>query len=75
MDQTIQPVGGKPLLVQKGAAFTRIVVNQVQAADGEKYHVMFMGTGGCRGWFHRSGASVQMNQVVVFVLDKRRERW
>ncbi|XP_029687149.1 semaphorin-4E-like isoform X2 [Takifugu rubripes] len=44
MDQTIQPVGGKPLLVHKGAAFTRIVVNQVQAADGEKYHVMFMGT-------------------------------
>ncbi|TNM97798.1 hypothetical protein fugu_014044 [Takifugu bimaculatus] len=44
MDQTIQPIGGKPLLVHKGAAFTRIVVNQVQAADGEKYHVMFMGT-------------------------------
>eukprot|EP00066_Takifugu_rubripes_P009057 XP_003975685.1 PREDICTED: semaphorin-4E-like [Takifugu rubripes] len=44
MDQTIQPVGGKPLLVHKGAAFTRIVVNQVQAADGEKYRVMFMGT-------------------------------
>ncbi|TNM97797.1 hypothetical protein fugu_014043 [Takifugu bimaculatus] len=44
MDQTIQPVGGKPLLVHKGAAFTRIVVNQVQAADGQKYHVMFMGT-------------------------------
>lgn len=57
MDQTVQPVGGKPLLVQKGAAFTRIVVSQVQAADGEKYHVMFMGTGGCWGWFHRSGAS------------------
>lgn len=75
MDQTIQPVGGKPLLVQKGATFTRIVVNQVQAADGEKYHVMFIGTGGCRGWLLWSGARVQMNEVFLFLLDKRRARW
>ncbi|XP_071346945.1 semaphorin-4E [Trachinotus anak] len=44
MDQAIQPVGEKPLLVRRGATFTRIVVNRVQAADGEKYHVMFIGT-------------------------------
>lgn len=44
MDQAIQPIGEKPLLVRRGATFTCIVVNQVQAADGEKYHVMFMGT-------------------------------
>ncbi|XP_029929740.1 semaphorin-4E-like [Myripristis murdjan] len=44
MDQVILPKDGKPLLVWRGAAFTRIVVNQVQAADGEKYHVMFIGT-------------------------------
>ncbi|KAG7214641.1 hypothetical protein INR49_010533 [Caranx melampygus] len=44
MDQAILPVGEKPVLVRRGAAFTRVVVNQVQAADGEKYHVMFIGT-------------------------------
>uniref|UniRef100_A0A3Q1GV07 Semaphorin-1A n=1 Tax=Acanthochromis polyacanthus TaxID=80966 RepID=A0A3Q1GV07_9TELE len=44
MDQTIQPIGEKPLLVRRGATFTRVIVNQVQAADGEKYHVMFIGT-------------------------------
>ncbi|XP_034744516.1 semaphorin-4E [Etheostoma cragini] len=44
MDQAIQPIGGKPVLVRKGATFTRIIVNQVQAADGEKYRVMFIGT-------------------------------
>lgn len=44
MDQAILPIGEKPLLVRRGATFTCIVVNQVQAADGEKYHVMFMGT-------------------------------
>lgn len=44
MDQVIQPIGEKPVLVRKGATFTRIVVNQVQAADGKKYQVMFIGT-------------------------------
>ncbi|XP_041805100.1 semaphorin-4E [Chelmon rostratus] len=44
MDQAIQPIGEKPLLVRRGATFTRIIVNQVQAADGEKYHVMFIAT-------------------------------
>ncbi|XP_034559702.1 semaphorin-4E [Notolabrus celidotus] len=44
MDQAIQPIGEKPLLVRRGAAFTRIIVNEVQAADGNKYHVMFVGT-------------------------------
>lgn len=50
MDQAIQPIGHKPLLVRRGATFTRIIVNQVQAADGEKYHVMFIGTGVCSGF-------------------------
>lgn len=45
MDQAIQPIGDKPLLVRRGATFTRIIVNQVLAADGEKHHVMFIGTG------------------------------
>ncbi|XP_029971561.1 semaphorin-4E [Salarias fasciatus] len=44
MDQSIHPIGQKPLLVRRGATFTRIIVNEVQAADGEKYHVMFIGT-------------------------------
>ncbi|XP_039998971.1 semaphorin-4E [Xiphias gladius] len=44
MDQAIQPIGKKPLLVRRGATFTRIIVNQVQAADGRKYNVMFIGT-------------------------------
>lgn len=44
MDPAIQPIGAKPLLVRRGATFTRIIVNQVQAADGKNYHVMFIGT-------------------------------
>lgn len=44
MDQVIQPIGEKPYLVRKGPLFTRIIVNQVQTADGKMYHVMFIGT-------------------------------
>lgn len=44
MDEVIQPVGQKPSLVRKGAMFTRIIVNQVQAADDKMYYVMFIGT-------------------------------
>uniref|UniRef100_A0A3P9L874 Semaphorin-1A n=1 Tax=Oryzias latipes TaxID=8090 RepID=A0A3P9L874_ORYLA len=44
MDEAIQPIGGRPVLVGKGAPFTRIVVSQVQPADEEPYHVMFIGT-------------------------------
>lgn len=63
MDQAIQPIGGKPLLVWKGATFTRIVVHHTEAADGEKYHVMFIGTGGCWGKLQWSGARDQTDQV------------
>lgn len=45
MDQAIQPIEGRPVLMRRGAGFTRIIVNHVQAADGQKYHVMFIGTG------------------------------
>nr|XP_061795297.1 semaphorin-4E-like [Nerophis lumbriciformis] len=44
MDDVIQPIGEKTLLERRGAAFTSIVVNQVQATDGRIYHVMFIGT-------------------------------
>lgn len=44
MDQVIEPKGKEPLLVRRGAKFTRIIVNQVQAADGKMYDVMFVGT-------------------------------
>ncbi|CAL8281494.1 unnamed protein product [Lota lota] len=44
MDQAVLPVGERPLLVQRGAAFSRIVVDRAEALDGHKYDVMFIGT-------------------------------
>ncbi|XP_074491981.1 semaphorin-4E isoform X2 [Sebastes fasciatus] len=44
MDEAVRPVTGGPLLVQKGALLTRIVVDSVLALDGQRYAVMFIGT-------------------------------
>ncbi|GAA6085591.1 semaphorin-4E-like [Tachysurus ichikawai] len=44
MDQAVKP-SGQPLLVKKGAVFTRIVVASTTALDGSSHQVMFIGTG------------------------------
>jgi plexin B len=45
MDDAVQPLTGRPLLVKRGDLFTRLVVDSVLALDGERYAVMFIGTG------------------------------
>ncbi|XP_078095671.1 semaphorin-4C [Mustelus asterias] len=52
MDDLVQPVGRRPLLIQKNVNYTQIVVDRVQAADGNRYSVLFIGTGG--GWLHKA---------------------
>ncbi|KAJ7993001.1 hypothetical protein DPEC_G00267920 [Dallia pectoralis] len=44
MDEAVAPLTGHPLLVKKGAKFTRLVVDNVLALDGERYAVLFIGT-------------------------------
>ncbi|KAJ3599613.1 hypothetical protein NHX12_033569 [Muraenolepis orangiensis] len=44
MDEAVRPLTGGPLLVTRGAALTRIVVDNVQALDREVHPVMFIGT-------------------------------
>ncbi|CAB1331417.1 unnamed protein product [Coregonus sp. 'balchen'] len=44
MDEAVHPLTGRPLLVKRGAMFTRLVVDSVLALDGERYAVMFIGT-------------------------------
>lgn len=45
MDEAVRPIREGPLLVKRGAMLTRIVVDSVLALDGERYPVMFIGTG------------------------------
>ncbi|XP_053529705.1 semaphorin-4E-like isoform X1 [Ictalurus punctatus] len=44
MDEAVKPSSQQPLLVKKGAAFTRIVVASTTALDGSTHQVMFIGT-------------------------------
>lgn len=45
MDEAVRPLTGGPLLIKQGALLTRIVVDNVLALDGQRYAVMFIGTG------------------------------
>lgn len=45
MEGVVTPITGKPLLVQTGTRFTKIVVDQVEALDGQQHQIIFIGTG------------------------------
>lgn len=45
LDGAVPPLTGGPLVLQRGAKLSVIVVDRVMAVDGEIHHVMFIGTG------------------------------
>ncbi|XP_068130980.1 semaphorin-4C-like [Hyperolius riggenbachi] len=61
MDEQVQPVNGRPLLVRKGVNFTTLAVQTTTGLNGELYDVLFIGTG--NGWLNkavRTGSSVHL---------------
>ncbi|XP_063788069.1 semaphorin-4C [Pseudophryne corroboree] len=61
MDELVQPVHGRPLLVRKGVNFTTLAVHRTQGLNGELYDVLFIGTG--NGWLNKAvryGSTVHM---------------
>eukprot|EP00061_Rhincodon_typus_P018746 g48050.t1 len=52
MDDLVQPVGYRPLLIQKNINYTQIVVDRAVAANGNQYTTLFLGTG--TGWLHKA---------------------
>ncbi|KAM8889027.1 semaphorin-4E [Synchiropus picturatus] len=68
MDEIVRPLTGGPLLLKQGALLTRIVVDRVQALDGEKHAVMFIGTE--NGYVHKAvnyaGEMFIIEEIQVF---------
>lgn len=65
MDESVQPVQGRPLLVRKGVNFTSIAVQRTEGLKGELYDVLFIGTG--NGWLNKAvsvGSSVHLIEEV-----------
>ncbi|XP_062296747.1 semaphorin-4E-like [Scomber scombrus] len=52
MEGVVTPITGKPLLVQTGTRFTKIVVDQVEALDGRQHQIMLIGTDS--GWLQKA---------------------
>ncbi|XP_072524426.1 semaphorin-4E [Salminus brasiliensis] len=68
MDQAVQPISDHPLLVKRGAAFTRIVVAGAVALDGSSHQVMFIGTesGSVLKVVNYNGHTVIIEEVQLF---------
>ncbi|KAK3513666.1 hypothetical protein QTP70_028798 [Hemibagrus guttatus] len=68
MDQAVKQSSHQPLVVKKGAAFTRIVVASTTALDGLSHQVMFIGTasGSVLKAVNYAGQMVIIEEVQLF---------
>ncbi|KAM6107353.1 semaphorin-4D-like [Pterocles gutturalis] len=52
MDNSVNPVGNRPVLLKRGSNYTKIVVDRVPGLDNQTYDVMFLGTDD--GYLHKA---------------------
>ncbi|XP_071327260.1 semaphorin-4E-like [Trachinotus anak] len=52
LEGVVTPLTGKPLLVQTGTQFSKIIVDQVTTLDGQQHQVMLIGTDS--GWLQKA---------------------
>ncbi|XP_065714502.1 semaphorin-4E-like [Patagioenas fasciata] len=52
MDDAVNPIGNRPVLLKRGSNYTRIVVDRVTGLDQHTYDVMFLGTDD--GYLHKA---------------------
>ncbi|NWX69087.1 SEM4E protein, partial [Alca torda] len=52
MDNSVNPIGNRPVLLKRGSNYTRIVVDRVTGLDKQTYDVMFLGTDD--GYLHKA---------------------
>ncbi|XP_061796844.1 semaphorin-4G-like [Nerophis lumbriciformis] len=52
MSRHVQALDRRPLLFRRTTDYTHLAVNAVQGLDGQKYHVLYMGTD--EGWLHKA---------------------
>ncbi|NXD14222.1 SEM4E protein, partial [Nothocercus nigrocapillus] len=52
MDNSVNPIGNRPVLLKRGSNYTRIVVDRVTGLDKQTYDVMFLAT--ADGYLHKA---------------------
>ncbi|KAG8574643.1 hypothetical protein GDO81_009260 [Engystomops pustulosus] len=70
MDDAVQPVQGRPLLVRKGVNFTTLAVHRTTGLNRKEYDVLFIGTG--NGWMNKAvriGSAVHLIEELQ-IFDK-----
>lgn len=61
----IQPVGGRPLLLQRSLDYTKMTAHQVTGLDGHVYDMLFIGTG---------IALLSIDSLMFFILCNKRKK-
>ncbi|XP_038628290.1 semaphorin-4E-like isoform X2 [Tachyglossus aculeatus] len=51
MDDTVKPIGNRPVLLKRGSNYTRIVVDRIIGLDKKTYDVLFLATD--NGYLHK----------------------
>lgn len=72
MDQAVKPIGDRPLLVRRGAAFTRIVVATATDLNGDTHQVMLIGTksGSVLKAVNYNGEMIIIEEIQLFDLSQ-----
>ncbi|XP_007669038.2 semaphorin-4E-like isoform X1 [Ornithorhynchus anatinus] len=52
MDDTVKPIGNRPVLLKRGSNYTRIVVDRIIGLDKKTYDVLFLATD--NGYLHKA---------------------
>ncbi|XP_075758975.1 semaphorin-4E-like isoform X2 [Pelodiscus sinensis] len=52
MDNAVNPIGDRPVLLKRGSNYTRIVVDRITGLDSKTYDVLFIGTD--NGYLHKA---------------------
>ncbi|XP_007072105.1 semaphorin-4E isoform X1 [Chelonia mydas] len=68
MDNAVNPVGDRPVLLKRGSNYTRIVVDRITGLDKKTYDVLFIGTD--NGYLHKAlncdGEMFIMEEIQLF---------
>lgn len=48
LEDPVLPIGNRPRLITKDVNYTQLVVEKIQALDGNIYDIIFTGTGTCQ---------------------------
>ncbi|XP_060089120.1 semaphorin-4E-like [Heteronotia binoei] len=68
LDDTVTPIGRRPVLLKRGTKYTRLTVDRAVGLDNSSYNILFLGTG--NGYLHKAlschGETIIIEEIQLF---------